>query len=73
MNANRKSYASPVGDREVMTGQVVGQVIESKHQQYQVGDFVGAKLDGKPMVQLKVMMPAKSIHLLLQFLLHWEF
>ena len=73
MNANRKSYASPVGDREVMTGRVVGQVIESKHQQYQVGDFVGAKSDGKPMVQLKVMMPAKSIHLLLQFLRYWEF
>ena len=31
MNANLKSYASPVGDREVMTGRVVGQVIESKN------------------------------------------
>ena len=44
MNANIKSYANPVGDREVMTGRVVGQVLESKHRQYQIGDFVWSQI-----------------------------
>lgn len=35
-----KSYAKPVQIGEVMTGGVVGEVIESNHQDYKVGDFV---------------------------------
>lgn len=34
-----KSYAKPVQIGEVMTGGVVGEVIESKHPDYKVGDF----------------------------------
>ena len=33
MNASRKSYAPPVEGREVITGGVVGEVIESKSEQ----------------------------------------
>lgn len=35
-----KSYAEPVRIGEVMTGQVVAQVVESKHADYSVGDLV---------------------------------
>ena len=44
MNASRKSYAPPVEDREVITGGVVGEVIESKSEQFSVGDIVQCQL-----------------------------
>ena len=44
MNVSQKSYASPVGDREVITGGVVGEVVKSKHDQFQVGDIAQCQL-----------------------------
>ena len=44
MNASRKSYALPVEDREVITGGVVGEVIESKSEKFSVGDIVQCQL-----------------------------
>jgi NADPH-dependent curcumin reductase CurA len=35
-----KSYAQPFALNEVMNGGAVGQVVESQHEQFQVGDFV---------------------------------
>jgi hypothetical protein len=39
-----KSYAKPVALGEVMVGGTVGQVIESKHPDFQVGDYVESRL-----------------------------
>jgi hypothetical protein len=39
-----KSYAKPVVLGEVMVGGTVGQVIESKHPDFQVGDYVESRL-----------------------------
>ena len=44
MNVSQKSYAAPVGDREVITGGVVGEVVKSKHDQFQVGDIAQCQL-----------------------------
>ena len=44
MNVSQKSYASPVGDREVITGGVVGEVVKSKHDQFQVCDIAQCQL-----------------------------
>merc|ERR1711964_687467 len=44
MNVSQKSYASPVGDREVITGGVVGEIVKSKHDQFQVGDIAQCQL-----------------------------
>ncbi len=38
-----KSYAKPVGIGEVMTGGVVGEVIESNHPDYKAGDFAAGQ------------------------------
>lgn len=43
MNA-RKSYAEPVEIGEVMTGEVVAEVVESRHAKYEAGDIVAARL-----------------------------
>ncbi|HIA66733.1 TPA: NADP-dependent oxidoreductase [Candidatus Poribacteria bacterium] len=44
MNASQKSYAPPVGNREVITGGVVGEIVKSKHDQFQVGDIAQCQL-----------------------------
>ena len=44
MNVSQKSYAAPVGDREVITGGVVGEVVKSKRDQFQVGDIAQRQL-----------------------------
>ena len=41
---DRKSYADPVGIHEVMTGEIVGRVEQSKHSVFQTGDIVAGHL-----------------------------
>ena len=42
--SDRKSYADPVGIGEVMTGEIVTRVEQSKNEKYQAGDIVAARL-----------------------------
>jgi len=42
--SDRKSYADPVGIGEVMTGEIVTRVEQSRNAKYQAGDFVAARL-----------------------------
>ena len=39
-----KSYTEPVAIGEVMTGESVGQVIQSRSEKFQIGDYVAAHL-----------------------------
>ena len=43
MNA-RKSYAAPVEIGDVMTGEIVGEVVQSRHPDFKVGDTVAGRL-----------------------------
>jgi len=44
MNDSQSSYAPPVGERAVITGGVVGEVIESNSDQFSIGDIVQCQL-----------------------------
>ena len=42
--SDRKSYADPVGIGEVMTGEIITRVEQSKNAEYQTGDIAAARL-----------------------------
>ncbi|WP_371418438.1 hypothetical protein [Methylocapsa sp. S129] len=41
---DRKSYSSPTSIGSVMEGEVVAQIVQSRHSEYRVGDHVAARL-----------------------------
>ena len=53
-----KSYADPVALGEVMTGESVGQVIQSRSDKFQIGDYVAAHLGWQSYIKCNAENPA---------------